>query len=326
MELGSPVGFTSYTDSNILNYGVGIFGDTTLTLWDKLDLTAGLRYDYEDAHGNVDNFSNPAVTGSTSQTGSKDFDDLSPRFAVGYHWSKDLMTYAEASHGYKVGGFNSTAPTNAFAFGPEKSWDYELGVKSTWLDDRLQLNADLFYIDWRDMQLDVPTGEPSVFYTANVGSSDSRGAELEGSYRITRDWQLFGGIGYTDALFRHYTQTNGVSADGNRLPFAPEITWNAGTQYNLNLQHGFKAWARAEVIGIGHYFYDASNAARQDTYIITNFRVGVGKDHWRLEGFINNAFNSHYFPIAYPFQLAASGYVGESGAPQTMGIDLGFSY
>lgn len=327
-QLGSPVGFTSFTDAEILNYGVGVYGDTTLTLYDKLEISGGVRYDWEHDHGDIVNTNSPAIFPGSTIQGTKEFDQVSPRAEVGYHWTKDLFTYASANKGYKAGGFNLTPPPDPAkgSFGPEKSWDYEVGVKSVWLQNRLTVNADLFYIDWKHQQLDVPTGVPSVFFTDNVGKSVSKGAELEVTLRPLDNWDIFGGIGYTNAQFRQYTQPNGVSADHHQLPFAPTITWNAGTQYTLQLRPSLKSWVRAEVLGTGRYFYDASNAQSQDMYILTNFRVGVGNDHWRVEGYLDNAFNTHYVPIAFPFQLAASGYVGESGVPQTAGVRLGFSY
>jgi len=245
---------------------------------------------------------------------------------LGYHWTADLFTYGSATKGYKAGGFNTTAPEDKTIFSPETSWDYEVGAKSSWLKNHFIVNADLFYIDWSHQQLDVPTGEPSVYYIDNVGSSTSKGAELEATLRPLQNWDIFGGIGYTNAQFSHYLQPSGVNADGNQLPFAPNITWNVGSQYTLPLRASLRTWVRAEVLGTGRYFYDASNAASQSDYIVANFRLGIGGDHWRLEGFIDNAFNTHYVPIAYPFPLAASGYVGENGAPQTVGMRLGFSY
>jgi iron complex outermembrane receptor protein len=104
------------------------------------------------------------------------------------------------------------------------------------------------------------------------------------------------------------------------------VTWNAGTQYTFKLPHDLRLYARTDLQGVGRYDYDASNAASQSAYVLTNFRVGVGANHWRLEGYIDNAFNTHYVPIAYPFPGAASGYVGESGDPQTVGVTLGFNY
>jgi len=67
-----------------------------------------------------------------------------------------------------------------------------------------------------------------------------------------------------------------------------------------------------------------SNAQRQDTYALADFRAGVRGAHWFAEGWVKNAFDAHYVPIAIPFS-SASGYVGESGAPVTLALRVGIS-
>ena len=321
-----PFAFTSFEGADNLSYGVGAFGNATLTYREKLDLTFGARYDYEHASGAVDTFASSPFVPATAARDERSFDHVSPRFAAAYHWDKDWMSYASATNGYKAGGFNITAPTGKEGFGQERSWTYEIGNKVELLDHRLTLNADVFYIDWRNQQLDVPTGQPGVFFVDNVGRSNSKGAELEASIHPLQGWDIYTGVGFTRAEFRSYIQPNGQSARGNALPYAPDFTWNAGTQYSFKIQRNLRAFVRADVIGVGNYSYDASNAAGQSSYIVTNFRAGFGGEHWRVEAFLDNAFNTHYFPLAFPFPLAASGYVAESGRPQTAGVTIGFSY
>jgi len=72
--------------------------------------------------------------------------------------------------------------------------------------------------------------------------------------------------------------------------------------------------------------YDSSNSLEQKAYMLTNFRLGLAAEGWRLEGYINNAFDTHYIPIAYPFPGSQSGYVGESGDPLTAGVTVGFTF
>lgn len=98
-----------------------------------------------------------------------------------------------------------------------------------------------------------------------------------------------------------------------------------------------RAYARAEIFGFGRYFYDAGNSVSQSNYQIADFRVGLGgvfdvsktrSADWRVEGWIKNAFDQHYYPVAFPFTSApgAAGYVGETGDPMTLGVTLGFDY
>lgn len=317
-------------------YGIAIFGQTTLTYRKKLDLTAGLRFDYE--HRNADlatTASSPLVPGSASDP-SDNFNQVSPRFEVGYHWTDDVYTYVSAAKGYKAGGFNGTAPAGGESFGEERSWTYEAGVKTSWLDNRLRVNADYFYIDWQDLQLDTPAGAPGVFFIDNAGDATSHGAEVELSAVVLNDFsgtgtiEIFGGAGLLATNFGAGSTNQGADIAGNNLPFAPDFTYNVGAQYSHDFIADTAIFARAEAFGVGQYSYDASNAAEQDTYTLIYFRVGISGEKkgvgWRLEAFLNNAFNEKYVPIALPFGLAPSGYVGESGPPQTVGISLGLSF
>jgi len=322
---GLPAPLTQFTDSDLDNWGAAVFGQVTLTLWEKLDLTAGLRYDHEDAEASINNFNSFPVPGTVTDDDDT-FARLSPRFQVAYHWTDDLMTYASAASGFKTGGFNTQSPPAQVGFGPENSWTYEAGVKSAWLNNRLTVNAAAFYIKWNRLQLDTPIpNQPATFFIQNAGEASSRGFEVEVTARPIDGLDLFAGVGYTDAQFDRDSFDQGADVHGNNLPFAPDFTWNVGGQYTLKLAGDLRAFVRAEVMGVGEYFYDASNNASQDSYVLANFRAGLGWRNWRLEAFINNAFNEKYVPLAFPFQLAPSGYVGESGAPQTVGLTLGFT-
>lgn len=322
LATGFPVPINSLSDATLDTYGIGVYGQGSLTFFDKLDLIGGARVDYEHNSAQLDNF-NP---NSAFNLGRNDV-QVSPQGSIDYHWTPQLMQYATVTRGFKAGGFNATAPSASLvSFRPEQSWCYETGAKSSWLDDALLFNADFFYIDWKHQQLDVPTGQPSQFYIDNVGRSHSIGFEAEGNYQLCRFFDVFGGVGFANARFDHYTQTNGVSAHGNRLPNSPETTWNVGAQATAPLPRGLRLYARAELIGFGPMAYDPSNAVEEHSYMLTNFRVGIAADHWRLEGFVNNAFNTHYIPIAYPFPNGASGYVGQSGDPLTAGVTLGVMF
>ena len=86
--------------------------------------------------------------------GSKYDDVLLPKAQIGYHWTPDFMTYAGITRGYRSGGFNTTfLSMEDMSFGPEYSWNYEVGFKSSWLNNRLNFNTSLFYIDLDDQQV-----------------------------------------------------------------------------------------------------------------------------------------------------------------------------
>ena len=130
-QLRRTFAFTSFTDSNILNYGVGVFGDATLTLWDKLDLTAGaaLRLRAQPRRHRLASTA-PAISAPRDQRGTQEFDQVSPRFETGYHWTKDMLHLRQRAKGYKSRRIQHHAADEQVLLRPREQLDYELGGKS----------------------------------------------------------------------------------------------------------------------------------------------------------------------------------------------------
>ena len=328
-----PVSATSPL-ARLDDVGVGAYARTTLTVCDKLDFIAGLRGDYENKAANLTTSYSPVISPTVTTSPSKDCSAITPQFGLDYRITSNAIVYTTISRGYKAGGFNPTAPSPASeAYGQETSWSYELGAKTTWLDNRLSVNLDFFYIDWHNLQLNLPTG--TQYYIANAGSADSKGVELELNLRPITGWDIFGGVGYTDARFLSgstaiHTDPFGVNSTvnvgGNHLIYAPEFTANAGSQYTWQLCKAAAVYARAEVIVYGDYWYNAANTASQNSYSLANFRAGLRGHHWFAEGWINNAFDTHYVPIAFEYPNGRSGLLGESSTPLTFGLRAGLNF
>ncbi len=330
--LGPGFRLTQQQNADLQDVGAGVYGQTTLTAWDKLDFTLGLRCDWErkDAGFETTNtvFLPPPFGGvfPSSVSAGKDYTDVLPSFAVEYRLAKDQRVYATATRGYKAGGFNAAAPAGSESYGEERTWDYELGCKTTWLNHRLQVNFAVFYIDWRNIQTNQPDPfSPGQFYIANAGAAASKGGELELIARPAPNWDIFGGIGYTDARFLSGSTDGGVNVSGNKLQYAPVFTANAGLQYSLALCKEATAYARAEVVGCGRYEYNNQNTASQAAYALTNFRLGIRGARWFAEGWIKNAFDINYVPVAFTYN-SVSGMIGESGAPMTCGVRVGLNF
>ncbi len=112
----------------------------------------------------------------------------------------------------------------------------------------------------------------------------------------------------------------GVPVAGNRLPFLPDFTLRLGAQYGRRI--GAVDWyGRADLSLCGDYEYDALNAAAQSAFAVADLRTGVRGDRWSAELWVKNLFDEEYVPVALPYgALAPSGYIGESGAPRTVGV------
>jgi iron complex outermembrane recepter protein len=325
--------FSTTSSSDLDDSGVGVYGQTKFTVWKKLDIAAGLRFDYEDKSAGLgalkptDNFND-------------NFSEVSPQFSAAYRFTPNQMSYASVSRGYKAGGFNPAptgfpAPAGTQSYGAERTWNYELGHKSKWLAGRLETTAAVFYIDWKNLQLNqqIPFSG-GQYYIGNAGAAYSKGLEVETNYRPFPWWDLFGMVGYTHARFlsgsRAQNSNLGVNQaiGGNTLPYTPTFNANMGSQVSWTPCRDTKLYFRVQFSKYGDFQYDATNAMGQPSYQLVNVRGGVRAGHWFAEGWADNAFNAHYVPIAIPYaQLGApSGYVGESGAPVTYGARVGINF
>lgn len=177
------------------------------------------------------------------------FNNFSPKLGVQLHPTDDVMVYGSWSKGYKTGGWTtrySTPQTFVSSFDPEKATTYELGLKSTLLDRRLQVNAALFYTDYNAIQLNYQVGgSPTI---ANVGDGRIKGAELEVTAQPTRALTLNLALGYTDAYYTALDAavavTSGPSAlqagavVGSVLPKTPKWKINFSPRYEMELENG----------------------------------------------------------------------------------------
>lgn len=253
---------------------------------------------------------------------------MSPQFAFGYRITPQNMAYVSAARGYKAGGFNPAALPGSEAYAEEHAWHVEGGVKSTLAGGKVAANAAVFFIDWDDLQLNVPNPfVPGQFYIANVGGARSRGLELDITARPRPSLDLFAALGFTNAQFAAGTMANGVAVDDNDLPYTPDYTATFGGQMSRPITSATSGFARAEVVMTGAFSYDEANSDGQDAYSLVNLRAGARARRFFAELWLRNAFDTRYVPIAIPYPgFAPSGFIGENGRPRTFGVTIGTSF
>jgi iron complex outermembrane receptor protein len=314
--------------STLDDRGLGLYGQATWTFSRRLDVSVGLRGDREHKEANLDTFYAPAIAPAVVVNAQKDFHDVSPQVAVAYRIAHHETVYVTVARGFKAGGFNPASPAGSEAYGEEHSWNYEGGVKTSWLGDRLSISAATFHIDWRDLQVNLPNpAVPAEFYIANAAGATSNGVELEVQARPLAGLDLFGGVGNAQAHFASGSLSGGVPVGGNRLSNTPLYTADAGVQYTQAIAPRVTMYGRAEVVRYGDLFYDDANTAGQSAYSLTHFRVGVRTRKVFAEGWVRNAFNTRYIPVAFAYPgLAPSGFVGEDGPPRTFGLRAGWMF
>jgi iron complex outermembrane receptor protein len=326
-QLAFPVSMHS-PEASIDTSGIGVFARATVSFNDKADITAGLRFDHESSDAHLNTFFEPAIAPANVVAADQSFNDVSPQFAFGYRVNSQNTAYVSAARGYKAGGFNPAALPGSEAYGEEHAWHLEGGVKSTLAGGKVAANAAIFFIDWDDLQLNVPNPfVPGQFYIANVGGARSRGLEIDVTAKPAASLDLFAALGFTNATFAAGTMANGVAVDGNDLPYTPDYTATFGGQMTRRITSAINGFARAEVVLSGGFSYDEANAEGQEAYSLVNLRAGARAKRVFAELWLRNAFDTRYIPIAIPYPgFAPSGFIGEHGRPRTFGVTIGTSF
>jgi iron complex outermembrane receptor protein len=313
--------------AEIDNAGIGVFGRGTLTFNDRFDVTAGLRFDHESSDAVLRTFVEPAVFPDNVVAAEQSFSDLSPQFAVGYRVNDRANVYASAARGYKAGGSTPAALPGSEAYGEEHAWHVEAGMKSSMAGGKVAATAAVFFIDWDDLQLNVPNPfVPGQFYIANVGGANSSGFEFDVNARPMQRLDIFASFGYTNASFADGTTAMGVDVSGNTLPFTPDYTALFGAQWSPAITASINGFLRGEAVLSGAFQYDEANTRGQEAYSLVNFRAGARSRYVFGEVFLRNAFQTRYVPIAIPYQFAQSGFIGEMGRPRTFGVSVGVTF
>jgi len=283
-----------------------MFGQVGYALSDDLHLTTGLRYetqnmDYDDELLNI----------NTDKSWSK----VTPKISLQYRFSPNVNTYATVAQGYRTGGFNFTATDLEYqSFDPEELWNYEVGVKTNLLDNRVQLNASLYYMDIQDMQVEESV-TPITTYVNNATEATSKGIELEITAKATENLILSAGLSYNQTEFDSFSDSSG-DYTGNKNPFAPEYTINLGASYRHH--NGF--FASANVIGYGSIYLDKANQYERDAYEVVNTKIGYEIEDFDFYLYADNLFDKNYDSLNY------YGYYNNYSPPREVGIQLAYRF
>ena len=323
-----PVRHTSPL-AELNDVGFGAYAQGTLAFGSTVDVTLGARFDHETKEADIRTlFDVPFIMPPPPVVAEESYTNVSPQASLAWHVRPGAMLYVSGGGGFKAGGFNPTALPGSEAYDEETSTHVEGGVKATWAGGRITTNAAVFFIDWNNMQLNVPIpGGSGAFFISNVGAATSKGAEFEVGLRPATGIDLFGSLGLTRARFSDGSQSMGVDVAGNFVPGTPEYTAMIGGQLTRQIIRSWTWFARAEASLYGGFEYDEANTARQDAYQVVNLRGGVTGRRYSVTAWVKNAFDEFYVPIAFAFPgLAPSGFLGEPGQPRTFGVTLGVRF
>jgi iron complex outermembrane receptor protein len=316
------------TQQNRRDKDDAIFGEMSFDFTDKLTATLGARFFEVDNSlkgffGFAAGFS--GSTGEAACFDETDFDgapcinldkrvkenDHIARFNLTYQVNDDVMVYGTWSEGYRPGGINrrGTLPPYLSDF----LTNYEVGVKSAWLDNTVIFNASLFRQDWEDFQFSI-LGANGLTEIKNANQAQIDGLEMDLTWAATYNLQISGGVSLFNAeLTENYcglTDANGIpitncpsaeapdppqAPSGTQLPITPEFKGNLTARYTADVGD-YQVYGQGIIAHTGERTSDLRIVEREilgdlDAYTTVDFSAGFRKNSWTVEFYVNNLFD-----------------------------------
>lgn len=315
---------TRVSRTEVKNENVALFGEVNYAFMQDWILTLGGRYTRDDLEFSTiaigtDNLIFPAEGSVAADTSE---DDFSPKIAVQWDINNNAMTYLSYVSGYKGPAFDTGIVAGGSFVAPETSDAWELGLKSTWLDNRLILNVALFYAEYQDFQAqasvddDVTDMIPGSFVLVNAGEVSTQGVEIEMLAQPTDNWTIRGGFAYTDGSiddyrngncsgpqkFRGECPTGAQDLSGGDLPYTPQWKLTLSTDYRIEFD-AFAMTLGMDLRSQDDVLFELSQDpyTRQDAYTIVDARLALtdADNRYTLSAFVKNVFDEDYAALIY---------------------------
>jgi iron complex outermembrane recepter protein len=217
---------------------------------------------------------------------------LTPRLKL----TPDLMMYARFTSGYRPGGVNITSLDVPRSFLADKTRNYELGFKGSFLDRRLSIDASAYYIAWDDIQLFLFEPVANAGYFDNGSTAKSQGVELAFESKPLAGLTIGGWVAWNEAeLTEDLPEQSALVAQGlsgDRLPFSSRTSGKLSVNQSFPLMNGLTGFVGAGVSYIGSrlsIFVPVGGArSTMPAYYRTDFTAGVQHDSWSVNLYVNN--------------------------------------
>ncbi|PHM52003.1 TonB-dependent receptor [Xenorhabdus hominickii] len=277
--VGAYPGYYSDSLNTIKTKSLALFGEVKLPVASQWDLTLGGRLSHEKSQiAYTGRSGTMAVDAFNNQVSNNEF---TPKAALGWQFTPDTRFYVSATRGYKPGGFNNivSSANDKKSYDTETSDNYEFGWHTSFFNNAMTLNSAVYYIRSRDKQIYV--GPIAMQSIRNAGKAESKGIELSSQIKPMQGlrFSLGGSVGKSN--FTHATDTiNGVSYNGKRLPYAPDIMLNTSVDYLINqtILPG-NLYVNA---GARHYsksYFNEANTLEQGAYTLYDASLSLEMAH-----------------------------------------------
>ena len=267
------------------------FGQANYDLSDSLELTVAVRYDEEERKAIDERIR------FTEDSRVKDtFSELQPKVSIAWSASENILASLTWSRGFRSGGFNEYSPFVIRFYEEEVSDIFEAGIKTSWLDDRLTLNAAAFHIRQDDAQFTRFNSTTFTLENLNVEEVEINGFEAELMLRATDVLDFRFGFGVID---NEITKNSGIDPStgldliqttGNSMPYVSDYNLNASVDFNQPLDNG--GWLHARLSGniLGPRSFDIFNdlTGESDAHAFVDASVGYSNEDWTISLYASN--------------------------------------
>ncbi|MEM9744147.1 MAG: TonB-dependent receptor [Pseudomonadota bacterium] len=313
-------------DNDFRNFAV--FGEAQLAVTDRLALTVGARYDVEDSSRdeNATTRLDPPLAFipnvSTEFAGDAEFNAFLPKLGLTYSLNDNASVSATYQQAYRPGGADIRPDTNAaIEFDPEYTDNYELAFRGTWLDGTLTFGANLYLIDYTDMQIRFAP-DPAVpinRFIDNAGEAELYGLEIETQWKATESLSLYGSVGFAESELGEFL-FQGANLEGNEFPNQPGI--NASFGGTLRLDSGLRL--TIDALYSDDFLSGVQNdpGQRVHSYFVTNIRLGYEAAHWSAYVYGRNLFDEDYLLSVAGDTPGSTFSTATLGQPQAFGVVL----
>ena len=308
---------------------LAFFGEVGYQLNDKWHLTVGARWFEYDRYSKNDYQWPPGLpilagveTGSYEVMDGKESDQVY-KFSARYFIDDDRMLYFTFSQGFRLGGKNGVKSVRA---GIDEYYDadnldnYEIGLKSEWLDNRLQINATLFYMEWSDIQMTIRApGKWWIRGQVNGGGGENIGGELDLTWQATENLRLTGNFYNGDPVYTDdYEALEGaiLLTAGRSMPMSAKRKFALGADYTIpRVFSNADMFLRADYQYMGDMYSD-SDAAEEgvtniDAYNMVNLQAGLEFDSdWTVTLMLRNALDERANTYTSDGQMEYAEYWG----------------
>lgn len=298
-ELPSPFGMPIGNVTLPSTYDAyAAYGSLTFHVSDRFDVEAGLRYSHDKQNfkevgtGVLFGSATPIVLVDKRSADSSTTYSLTPRL----HLSDTTLLYGRVASGFLPGGPNVVPlgiPNVPATFSPTKLVNYELGLKTSSLDNSLRLDLSVFHIDWTKIPL-VTFINPYSFLT-DAGKAKSDGFEATIQYIPVRGLRLSLNSAYTLPQLTADAPTPSNGRKGDRLPYTPKLTTNLSADYDFPLSGNWKGFVGGSYQYVGKrltdFTFDGTARSTLASYSTVALRAGAAYDQWTFNAYVKNLGN-----------------------------------